>query len=313
MTSDGAVKGQAGSRRALSGGRGRVAQRVEARWAWLLLTPTLIGLVVFLVGPMIFAFAMSFTEWSLLGPPKPIGMANYVALSRDGTFWEAWVNTAIYTLVSVPLSMLAGLLIALLLGSGLRGMAPFRVLFFMPMTVGVVASGLLWSWMFTPQYGLLNYLLGVVHLPPLPWLTSSSTSLLSIILVGVWRSVGFNIIVFLAGLQGIPPVYYEAARVDGADALHRFWHITIPLLSPTLFFGTLIGVIMSFQVFEQTYVMTQGGPGNSTLTIIYFIFQQGFTYLRMGYASAASVTFLLMIGVLTLIMTRLQLRVHYEN
>jgi ABC-type sugar transport system permease subunit len=138
--------------------------------------------------------------------------------------------------------------------------------------------------------------------------------MLSIIIVGVWRGMGFNIIVFLAGLQGVPTQLYDAATVDGAGPVRRFWHVTVPMLSPTLFFGALIGLIMSFGVFEQTYVMTQGGPGNSTLTIIYFIFQQGFNFLRMGYASAASVTFLVILTVLTALLLRLQSRlVHYEN
>jgi ABC-type sugar transport system permease subunit len=182
------------------------------------------------------------------------------------------------------------------------------------MTVGVVASGLLWSWMFNPQYGLLNYLLHFVGLGPYRWLTSEQMSMPSIILVGVWRSIGFNIIVFLAGLQAVPETLYDAAAIDGAGNLRKFRHITLPLLSPTIFFGSLIGIIMSFQVFEQTYVMTQGGPGNSTLTIIYFIFQQGFSYLRMGYASAASVTFLVILSVGTALILRLQNRlVHYEN
>jgi multiple sugar transport system permease protein len=210
--------------------------------------------------------------------------------------------------------MALGLGIALLLNQKLRGMWIFRVLFFLPMTVGVVASGLLWSWMFNPQYGLLNYLLHFVGLGPYKWLTSSQTAMPSIILVGVWRSIGFNIIVFLAGLQAVPEFLYDAAALDGAGPLKKFRHVTLPMLSPTIFFGALIGVIMSFQVFEQTYVMTQGGPGNSTLTIIYFIFQQGFSYLRMGYASAASVTFLIILAIGTALMLRLQSRlVHYED
>lgn len=290
------------------------ASRHETLWAWGMMTPTLLGLLFFMVGPMAVAVYISFTEWSLLGSPEWLGLKNFSQLFRDPLFWTAWRNTLVYTGVSVPLSMILGLGIAVLLNRKLPGMAIFRVLFFVPMTVGVVASGLLWSWMFTPQYGLINYLFHFVGLGPYPWLTGTSTAMPSIIIVGVWRALGFNIIVFLAGLQAVPEQLYDAATVDGAGPVRKFRHITIPLLSPTLFFGALIGVIMSFQVFEQTYVMTQGGPGNSTLTIIYFIFQQGFSYLRMGYASAASVTFLVVLALGTALMLRLQSRlVHYEN
>jgi multiple sugar transport system permease protein len=266
------------------------------------------------VGPFLFAIYISFTQWSLLGSPEWVGLANFSRLLKDSLFWQSWWNTLLYTGVSVPVSMALGLGIAILSSRKLPGMGFFRVLFFAPMTVGVVASGLLWSWMFSPQYGLLNYLLHFVGMGPYPWLTSDSTSLLSIIIVGIWRSLGFNIIIFLAGLQSVPEVLYDAASVDGAGPWRRFRHVTIPMLSPTIFFGTLMGVIFSFQVFEQTYVMTQGGPGNSTLTIIYYIYQEGFAYLRMGYASAVSVTFLVVLAVGTMLMLRLQSRlVHYEN
>jgi multiple sugar transport system permease protein len=290
------------------------AARRESLWGWALVSPTLLGLLFFTVGPFLVAIYISFTDWSLLGSPTWVGLTNFKQLFHDTVFWTAWKNTLYYTGISVPLSMALGLGIALLLNQKLPAMSLFRVLFFVPMTVGVVASGLLWSWMFNPQNGLLNYLFHFVGLGPYKWLTSANMSMPSIIIVGVWRSIGFNIIVFLAGLQAVPETLYDAAAIDGAGNLRKFRHITIPLLSPTIFFGALIGIIMSFQVFEQTYVMTQGGPGNTTLTIIYFIFQQGFSYLRMGYASAASVTFLVILSVGTALMLRLQNRlVHYEN
>jgi multiple sugar transport system permease protein len=289
-------------------------KRSETLWGWGLMVPTLLGLLFFTVGPFLVAIYISFTDWSLFKGPVWVGLTNYYHMFHDPLFWLSWRNTAIYTGLSVPLSMVLGLAIALLLNRKLRGMAFFRILFFAPMTIGVVASGLLWSWMFSPQYGLINYLLHFVGLGPFRWLTSGSTSLLSIIIVGVWRSLGFTIVIFLAGLQSVPESLYDAAAVDGAGNWRKFLHITIPMLSPTIFFSTLIGVIMSFQVFEQTYVMTQGGPGNSTLTIIYFIYQNGFSYLRMGYASAVSVSFLVVILFTTTLLLRFQGRVvHYEN
>jgi len=278
------------------------------------MVPTLLGLFFFTVGPFLVAIYISFTSWSLFQGPVWVGLANYKKMFHDPLFWTSWWNTAVYTGFSVPLSMIIGLGIAVLLNRKLRGMAFFRVLFFAPMTIGVVASGLLWAWMFSPQYGLLNYIFHFVGLGPFRWLTSASTCLMSIIIVGVWRALGFTIVIFLAGLQSIPEALYDAAAVDGAGGWRKFRHITIPMLSPTIFFSTLIGVIMSFQVFEQTYVMTQGGPGNSTLTIIYFIYQNGFSYLRMGYASAVSVSFLLVIVMGTTLLLRFQDRlVHYEN
>jgi multiple sugar transport system permease protein len=294
--------------------RNLTPKRSETLWGWGLMVPTLLGLLFFTVGPFLVAIYISFTDWSLFKGPVWVGLTNYHHMFHDPLFWLSWRNTAIYTGLSVPLSMVLGLAIALLLNRKLRGMAFFRILFFAPMTIGVVASGLLWSWMFSPQYGLINYLLHFVGLGPFRWLTSGSTSLLSIIIVGVWRSLGFTIVIFLAGLQSVPESLYDAAAVDGAGNWRKFLHITIPMLSPTIFFSTLIGVIMSFQVFEQTYVMTQGGPGNSTLTIIYFIYQNGFSYLRMGYASAVSVSFLVVILFTTTLLLRFQGRVvHYEN
>ena len=294
--------------------RNRTPKHRETLWGWGLMVPTLLGLFFFTVGPFLVAIYISFTSWSLFQGPVWVGLANYKKMFHDPLFWTSWWNTAVYTGFSVPLSMIIGLGIAVLLNRKLRGMAFFRVLFFAPMTIGVVASGLLWAWMFSPQYGLLNYIFHFVGLGPFRWLTSASTSLMSIIIVGVWRALGFTIVIFLAGLQSIPEALYDAAAVDGAGGWRKFHHITIPMLSPTIFFSTLIGVIMSFQVFEQTYVMTQGGPGNSTLTIIYFIYQNGFSYLRMGYASAVSVSFLLVIVMGTTLLLRFQDRlVHYEN
>jgi multiple sugar transport system permease protein len=294
--------------------RSRTQKHRETLWGWGLMVPTLLGLLFFTVGPFLVAIYVSFTNWSLFKGPEWVGLANYQKMFHDPLFWISWRNTALYTGVSVPLSMIIGLGIAVLLNRKLRGMAFFRILFFAPMTIGVVASGLLWAWMFSPQYGLLNYILHFAGLGPFRWLTSESTSLMSIIIVGVWRAIGFTIVIFLAGLQSIPDSLYDAAAVDGAGGWRKFRHITIPMLSPTIFFSTLIGVIMSFQVFEQTYVMTQGGPGNSTLTIIYFIYQNGFSYLRMGYASAVSVSFLIVILIGTSLLLRFQDRlVHYEN
>lgn len=299
------------ARRRLVYGPGR--QRAEVLWAIFFLTPFFIGLVFFIIGPGIAAFVLSFADWDLLGSPKWVGLANYRALFHDRVFVDAFLNTLYYTGVTVPVTLALGLGLAILMNRKIRGVYFFRAVYFLPVTVSVVAVSLLWSWMFQPNYGFLNYILTELHLPTANWLIDPATALPSIMIVGIWRTLGFNILVFLAGLQSVPAELHEAAQVDGAGEWYRFRKVTLPMLSPTLFFGVVMGLISSFQVFEQTYIMTQGGPGNSTMTLIYYIFLTGFTYLRLGYASAISVIFLLMILAVTVVQVRLQSRwVHYE-
>lgn len=288
-------------------------RRREALWALLLISPFLIGLVFFIAGPGVFAFMISLTDWSIYGAPRWVGASNYTELARDRIFWLSLLNTVYYTAVSVPATLALALGLAVLMNRKLRGIHFFRVVFFAPVTVSVVAVSLLWSWMYSPTYGIFNYILSALHLPAVPWLVNPATAMLSLIIMGVWKGLGFNVIVFLAGLQSIPRDLYEAASVDGARAWKQFVNVTLPMLSPTIFFAVVMGLISSFGVFEQTYIMTQGGPGNSTMTIIYDIFLQGFTYLRMGYASAISFVFLVIVLAITAVQVRLQRRwVHYD-
>jgi multiple sugar transport system permease protein len=288
-------------------------KRREALWALFFLPPFIIGLVFFIVGPGVAAVAISFTDWDLLSSPRWVGLANYRELIHDPVFVDSLLNTLYYTAVTVPLSIVLGLGLAVLMNRKIRGSYVFRAVYFLPVTVSIVAVSLLWSWMFQPSYGFLNYVLAELHLPTVDWLVNPATALPSIMIVGVWRTLGFNILVFLAGLQSVPAEMHEAAQVDGAGEWYRFRRVTLPMLSPTLFFAIVMGLIASFQVFEQTYIMTQGGPGNSTMTLIYYIFLSGFTNLRMGYASAISVVFLLIILAITVVQVRLQSKwVHYE-
>jgi multiple sugar transport system permease protein len=280
--------------------------RSERRWGYFLLSPFIIGLVAFVAIPTITAVVLSFTNWSLLGSPQWAGWQNYTDLLHDSVFRKVVLNTVYYTVAVVPLSIGIGLGLAVLLNRHGRGIRAFRVLLFTPVTVPVVAAGLLWSWMMTPNYGLINYLLHFVGIPGPQWISGIYTAMPSIILVGVWRSVGLNIVLFLAALQGIDESVKEAAALDGAGSWRTFRSITFPLLTPTTFFAVIMAVISSFQVFDQTYVMTQGGPANNTLTVIYYIFLQGFTYLRMGYASAISTLFAIAVFLLTLVAIRYQ-------
>jgi len=284
----------------------------EAVWAYIFLLPFFLGLLFFILGPVVAAFAISFTSWDLLSPPQWIGLDNYREMMSDPLFWIALKNTVYFTVVSVPVTLLLALGLAALMNRKLRGIAVLRAIYFFPVTASIVAVSLLWAWMYTPDFGIINYLLSQIGVPKVKWLVDPRMAMPSIILMSVWRGLGFNIVVFLAGLQSIPKDLYEAAELDGANGWDRFRQITIPLLTPTLFFAAIMAMIASFQVFEQTFIMTQGGPGNATLTLVYHIFQNGFTYLRMGYASALSFVLFAILFIITIVQVRLQRRwVHY--
>lgn len=284
----------------------------EAAWAYLFLAPFFLGLLFFILGPVLAAFAISFSAWDLLSPPRWIGLGNYREMLGDRLFWIALKNTIYFTAVSVPVTLVLALGLAALMNRKLRGISLLRAIYFFPVTASIVAVSLLWAWMYTPDFGIINYLLSLVGLPKVNWLVDPKMAMPSVIIMSVWRGLGFNIVVFLAGLQSIPRDLYEAAELDGAGGWAQFWQITVPLLTPTLFFAAIMALISSFQVFEQTYIMTQGGPGNATLTLVYQIFLNGFTYLRMGYASALSFVLFAILFVITIIQVRLQTRwVHY--
>ncbi len=284
----------------------------DAAWAHLLLIPTYIGLFGLVLGPVLSGFAISFFRWDIITTPEFIGIENYQTLAGDPIFWQALRNTLFYVVGAIPPAIVISLVLALALNQPLRGRAIFRTAYFLPVVSSTVAVAVLWGWMFNTQVGLLNYLLGLVGIPKVPWITSEVWAMPSVIIMSVWKSLGYNIILFLAGLQAIPNDYYEAAKVDGASAFRRFWDITLPLLSPTTFLIVVLSIIASFQVFEQTYILTGGGPANSTLTLVLMIFYRGFQDFRMGYASAIAYVLFLMVFIVTMIQWRLQKRwVHY--
>jgi multiple sugar transport system permease protein len=284
----------------------------ESAWAYLFLAPFFIGLLFFIVGPVFAAFAISFTSWDLLSPPRWVGLENYQELANDRLFWIALKNTLYFTGVSVPVTLVLALGLAALMNRKIRGIQVLRAIYFFPVTASIVAVSLLWAWMYTPDFGIINYLLSFLGIPKINWLVDPRMAMPSVIIMSVWRGLGFNIVVFLAGLQSIPRDLYEAADLDGATGWQQFWQLTVPLLTPTIFFATIMAIISSFQVFEQTYIMTQGGPGNATLTLVYQIFLNGFTYLRMGYASALSFVLFAILFVITIVQVNLQRKwVHY--
>ncbi|HVX80917.1 MAG TPA: sugar ABC transporter permease [Devosiaceae bacterium] len=288
--------------------------RSEERAAWLFLLPSFVLFAVFTAWPVLSALLISFSSWDLFNPPRLIFLDNYFNLWNDPIFRQVLGNTAYYVAAVVPLQMLFGLLCALGLNRGLRGQAFFRVVYFLPVVTSTVAVGLIWAWLFNSNFGLINMGLSLLGISDLPrWLVSSGWAMPAVIIVSVWQGLGYPMVLFLAGLQNIRPELYEAAAIDGASGWTRFRHITLPLLSPMTFFVLIVSIIGSFQVFELVYVMTKAGPSNATNTLVYYIYQNGFMFYRMGYASAAAMVLFLIVLVATLIQYRLQDRwVHYE-
>lgn len=279
---------------------------------WLFILPWFLGFLIFTAGPMLASALISFMNWEILTPPRWVGVANFRQMVADSLFWLALYNTAYYTLLGVPLYLLASLLMALLLNLPLRGIPVYRTLFFLPSLTPAVANALLWVWIFSPDFGLANHFLRSVGLPPQKWLFDVNLAKPSLILMGLW-GIGSQMVIFLAGLQGIPQTLYEAASIDGANGWRRFWSITLPMLSPTIFFNLVIGIIGSFQVFTTAYIATQGGPQNATLFYVLYLWRNGFDYFKMGYASALAWVLLVIVLLLTLLQFRLARRlVYYE-
>lgn len=263
------------------------------------LIPSFLILLVSVFAPLLFSFYLSFHQWNVVSAAKPfVGLENFQALLQDRQFRNALKNTAIYSL-HVPLGMAISLSVALLMNRRLRGVNFLRTLFFLPSVSSFVAIALVWQWMYHPQFGLANYLLNLFGLPSLNWLRDPSTALLSLMLMSIWMGLGYQMVIFLTGLQGISHELYEAARTDGANAWQRFWKITLPLLWPTTFFILVTSTIGSFQVFSAIYVMTEGGPLHSTDVVVYHIYQNAWEYLKMGYASAMSWVLFLIIMLAT--------------
>jgi len=286
----------------------------EALEAYILILPTVIGLILFTAGPILASLYFSFTNWNLLSPPKWRGFDNYIELfTKDPLFWVTIKNTAYYVLGTVPTGAVLALLLAIALNQKIKGLAIFRTLYFIPVVSSVVAISVLWSWLYQADFGLINQLLRSLGFKGVGWLSSPTWAMPAVIIMSIWHGLGYNIVIFIAGLQSIPQDYYEAARIDGATAWQNFRHITIPLVSPVTFFVIILSLISSFQVFEQAYVMTQGGPVNATKTIVYYLYQTGFMNFHMGYASALAYVLFMVIVVLTLFQFSLQKRwVHYE-
>lgn len=283
--------------------------------AYLFLAPDLVGTLVFAVGPVAAALALSFFSWDILTPATFVGLENYRRLLFDDPiFRQVLGNTTIYVLGSVPVRTALALLLAIILNQRLPASHFFRAAFYIPTITSAVAAALVWRWIYDPNFGLLNsvlYDLGVSDPPS--WLSDARWAMPALIILGIWQGLGFQIVIFMAGLQGIPAHLYEAASIDGAGAWRRFRHITLPLISPTTFFVLVISVIGSYQVFDQAFILTEGGPGYATTTLVYYIYTNAFEFFQMGYAAAIAWVMFVIVFILTLVQFRMQQRwVHYE-
>jgi multiple sugar transport system permease protein len=291
--------------------------RREERYGWLFASPWIIGFFLFTLGPMVASFVLGFTQYSIASPPKFIGLANYGRAlgGEDSLFWPSLGRTLLYAGSIVPLSLTGSLLVAVLLNQRLRGTALFRTLFFLPSLVPVVASAVLWLWLFQPEFGAINWLLSLAGVNGPRWLADSRWALPALMVVALWGSIGGStMVIFLAGLQGVPQELYEAANIDGANAVQRFGRITLPLITPTIFFNLIIGLIAALKVFAVAFVATRGGPDYATWFFILHLYQTAFQYVEMGYASTLAWVFFLIVITLTVINVRASRAwVYYEG
>ena len=286
----------------------------------MFISPWIIGFIVFAAGPVIASLALSFCKWDILTPVQFVGLKNYAKMTNDPLIKKSLINTLYYASAAIPLGMIGALSSALLLNQKLKGMRVFRTLFYVPSVTSGVATLILWTLIFNPELGLLNRVLRhqvpFLNVPfiadPPKWLGDPHWAMPAFIIMALW-GVGGGMLIYLAGLQGIPEELYEASLLDGANARQKFWYVTIPLLSPTIFFNLIMSIIGSFQVFNAAFIMTGGGPMNATLFYVLYLFQNAFQYFRMGYASAMAWLLFIIILTLTLIQFKIAPKwVHYQ-
>ena len=285
----------------------------EAIWGYFFISPWIVGLIAFSAIPILSAIYYGFTRYDIFTPPVWIGLTNYRKMfTDDPLFWKSLYNTAYYVCISVPLRLLLAFSLAMLLNSRIRGMAVYRSLIYIPMVVPIVAAAILASWILHPRIGIMNYLLSFMKIPAIRWMVTERWSKPAIVLVSLWR-IGETTIIFLAGLQGIPTQLYEAADIDGATPRVKLFRITIPMLTPVILFNLIIDIIHSFQVFAFALIMTKGGPLNSSLFFVLYIYQQSFNFFHMGYACGlATVLFLIVLGLTILVFRSSESWVYYE-
>ncbi len=309
----------------------------ETLSGYLYLLPALLILVAFRVVPILLSVRISLYDWGMAGPREFLGLGNYLHVLQDPTFWRSMVNTGWYMVFSVPLELFSALIVAILLNQKIKGLGAYRTVYYLPVVTSIVAVSIVWRWILHPDRGLLNYILSWVGADGLRWLQDPrglfqlmlgpfgaklpmalrgpSIAMCSLIMMGVWKGLGYNVVIFLAGLQNIPRTYYEAARIDGAGRVSIFRNITWPLISPTTYYVLIMTSIVAFETFAQVWIMTgppAGGPLSTTKVVMYYFYEQSFELWRLGYgASIAFFAFLIILGLTILQRTVLERRVHY--
>ncbi len=277
------------------------------------LSPWMIGFTLFTLTPIALAAYFSLCDYSLLDPPAYIGLNNYRDLAADKWFWNALANTGEYAAIALPCGVMISLGLAMLLNRPIRGQAIYRTIIFLPSLVPVAASSMIWLWLFNTKLGLLNYVLGWFGIPPVPWLSNPRIALPAIAFMSLW-GVGQTVVIYLAGLQDVPIELYEAAELDGASGFERMWNVTLPIISPIIFFNLIMAIIGVFRVLDAPYIMTQGGPARATQVIAMYVYDHAFLFVNVGYASAMALIQLVLILILTAIAFWTSSRwVHYQG
>lgn len=281
---------------------------------YAMVAPAITVFSLFFIYPILYMIYLSMYDWNFISPTKSfVGLQNFADLLQEKEFIQVISNSTVYTVLTVTFTIVISLLFALWLNRSGAFHSFVQGAIFSPHIVSWVSIAMIWSWVMDPQYGLLNWFIGLFGFGKLAWLSSQSTSLISLVIVAVWKGLGYNTLVFIAGLQSIPKDIYEAASLDRSHPWTTFHRLTLPMLSPTIFFLVVINMIGSFQVFESIAIMTQGGPVNSSNTLVYYIYEYGFRFFKIGYASAAGVILLLIVGVLTIVYFQMMSkRVHYQ-
>jgi multiple sugar transport system permease protein len=295
------------------GQRGLTWRRQEAIFGYICIAPFLIGLLVFTAGPMLYSVYLALSEYDTAAPPTFIGLGNFIRQSRDPLFWQSLRVTTTYTILVVPLGMAVGFSLAQLLNQGVAGIGVWRTIYYMPSVVSGVAVSMMWVWLLNPDFGFVNRTLDLVGLTGPGWLTDPDWALWTLIAMSVWGAGG-SMVIYLAGLQGIPQHLYEAASIDGANALQKVRFVTLPLITPVLFLQLVLGIIGTFQIFTNSFIMTGGGPANATLFYVLYLFKRGFERFELGYAAAMAWVLFVVVMALTLVVFRTSRRwVYYEG
>jgi multiple sugar transport system permease protein len=273
----------------------------DGPWVAILLTPNLLIFLTFIIFPIVATIIIGFMDWDLLGAITWVGFENYIDLFKDITFWKVTRNTLYFTFVSVPVCLVIAFSVAVLLDSKIYFVKLWRAIYFLPVISSMVVVAIIWNWLYNPEFGLVNFLLGLFKIRGPAWLADTKWAMPAIIITNIWKNMGYNMMLFLAGLQSISNTYYEVAELDGANFCQKIWHVTIPMISFTTFFVVITSIIGSFQAFDLIQMMTDGGPARSTSVMVHYLYQNAFMYFKMGYASAQALILTLVVFFMTLI------------